>query len=146
MGARVYAPNLGRFFSVDPVSDGSTNAYEYCFADPVNCTDITGTVGVAIQIPRLKNCTRRWIGSHDHGCYQVRCQVKTRSSKAMTKLKKQLKRCAKGAIVSGAAGAIGGAIVGTLGGPVAEITVPAGMITGGIGGVLTGCASMIWPA
>ena len=43
MGQRLYLPSTGRFLSVDPVAGGSVNAYDYCNADPVNCTDLTGT-------------------------------------------------------------------------------------------------------
>ncbi|WP_020519736.1 RHS repeat domain-containing protein [Catelliglobosispora koreensis] len=42
MGVRLYAPSLGRFLSVDPVDGGSANAYDYCYADPINCTDLDG--------------------------------------------------------------------------------------------------------
>jgi RHS repeat-associated protein len=43
MGARLYSPTIGRFLSIDPVAGGSANAYDYCNADPVNCTDLAGT-------------------------------------------------------------------------------------------------------
>lgn len=43
MGARLYSPSTGRFLSVDPVAGGSASAYDYCNADPVNCTDLDGT-------------------------------------------------------------------------------------------------------
>ena len=46
MGARLYDPTLGRFLSKDPVSGGSANNYEYCFGDPVNCFDLTGTLSL----------------------------------------------------------------------------------------------------
>jgi RHS repeat-associated protein len=42
MGARLYSPSIGRFLQVDPVPGGSANAYDYCNADPVNCTDLDG--------------------------------------------------------------------------------------------------------
>jgi RHS repeat-associated protein len=42
MGARLYNPATGRFLSADPVYGGSSNAYEYCSGDPVNCTDLDG--------------------------------------------------------------------------------------------------------
>ena len=42
MGVRLYAPWLGRFLTIDPVPGGSATAYDYCNADPVNCTDLDG--------------------------------------------------------------------------------------------------------
>ncbi|WP_448630650.1 RHS repeat-associated core domain-containing protein [Cellulomonas soli] len=43
MGVRLYSPVIGRFLQVDPVPGGSASAYDYCNADPVNCTDLGGT-------------------------------------------------------------------------------------------------------
>ncbi len=45
MGVRLYQPATGRFMSVDSVAGGSASAYDYCSADPVNCTDLGGTWG-----------------------------------------------------------------------------------------------------
>jgi RHS repeat-associated protein len=42
MGVRSYVPAMGRFTSVDPVTGGSANAYDYADADPVNNTDLDG--------------------------------------------------------------------------------------------------------
>jgi hypothetical protein len=42
MGVRLYNPYTGRFLSTDPVVGGSANAYEYCYADPINCRDLDG--------------------------------------------------------------------------------------------------------
>ncbi len=42
MGARLYLPSTGRFLQIDPVAGGSASAYDYCNANPVNCTDLDG--------------------------------------------------------------------------------------------------------
>ncbi|MGW5402542.1 DNRLRE domain-containing protein [Streptomyces sp. NPDC003952] len=42
MGVRLYNPATGRFLSTDPIPGASANAYDYCNADPVNCTDLNG--------------------------------------------------------------------------------------------------------
>jgi RHS repeat-associated protein len=47
MGLRLYDPTTGRFLSIDPIVGGNSNAYDYCGAEPVNCTDITGAFRVS---------------------------------------------------------------------------------------------------
>ena len=42
MGVRLYNPVLGRFLSVDPVTGGSCNNYDYVCADPINALDLDG--------------------------------------------------------------------------------------------------------
>ena len=42
MGLRLYDPQTGRFLQQDPVPGGNANPYDYCDADPVNCTDLSG--------------------------------------------------------------------------------------------------------
>mgnify|MGYP000167914488 CR=1 FL=1 len=42
MGVRSYVPEMGRFTSLDPVSGGSANAYDYAFQDPINVVDVDG--------------------------------------------------------------------------------------------------------
>jgi hypothetical protein len=44
MGVRLYAANLGRFLSTDPVAGGSANDYDYADADPIDQQDIDGRV------------------------------------------------------------------------------------------------------
>jgi RHS repeat-associated protein len=43
MNARMYNPATGRFLSVDPISGGSANAYDYCNQDPINHSDPSGS-------------------------------------------------------------------------------------------------------
>jgi RHS repeat-associated protein len=43
MGVRSYVPSIGRFTSIDSVSGGSANAYDYAEGDPINEFDLTGT-------------------------------------------------------------------------------------------------------
>ena len=45
MGARLYDPATGRFWSPDPVPGGNATAYDYCAGDPVNCSDLDGQWG-----------------------------------------------------------------------------------------------------
>jgi RHS repeat-associated protein len=47
MGMRDYNPATGRFASVDPVTGGSANAYDYVDQNPVTGFDTTGTVHLA---------------------------------------------------------------------------------------------------
>ncbi|WP_282693788.1 RHS repeat-associated core domain-containing protein [Streptomyces sp. CC208A] len=49
MGARLYAPALGRFLQVDPQPGGNSNPYDYCSGDPVNCTDLDGHWGFSFK-------------------------------------------------------------------------------------------------
>jgi RHS repeat-associated protein len=42
MGVRLYNPALGRFLSVDPISGGSANRYDYGSANPITHYDLDG--------------------------------------------------------------------------------------------------------
>ncbi|MFE2728459.1 RHS repeat-associated core domain-containing protein [Kitasatospora sp. NPDC059327] len=46
MGARLYSPALGRFLQIAPIPGGNASPYDYCTADPVNCTDLDGNWGM----------------------------------------------------------------------------------------------------
>jgi hypothetical protein len=52
MGVRLYHPHIGRFLQPDPVDGGSATAYDYCTADPINCTDLDGRL-FGIKLPSL---------------------------------------------------------------------------------------------
>ena len=58
MGARLYNPTTGRFLSVDPEPGGSANDYDYCNADPINCTDLDG------RWPRWARRAGNWASHH----------------------------------------------------------------------------------
>ncbi|MDJ0460334.1 RHS repeat-associated core domain-containing protein, partial [Streptomyces sp. H27-C3] len=44
MGIRLYSSETGRFLSTDPVTGGSCSGYDYACADPVNKSDLSGTM------------------------------------------------------------------------------------------------------
>jgi hypothetical protein len=48
MGVRVYVPQLGRFLQTDPVLGGSASAYDHCYGDPINCTDLDGRIAIPL--------------------------------------------------------------------------------------------------
>ena len=51
MGARTYNTNTGRFNQTDPVAGASANAYDYCNAQPISCTDLLGMMPRWILYP-----------------------------------------------------------------------------------------------
>lgn len=48
MGARIYAPSLGRFLQVDPIEGGTPNPYVYVL-DPINGNDYSGLFACMLQ-------------------------------------------------------------------------------------------------
>ncbi|MER5555746.1 DNRLRE domain-containing protein [Streptomyces sp. NPDC002793] len=56
MGVRLYDASTGRFLSVDRIVGGNASSYDYCFADPVNCYDISGNYSVNGLVPEAAIC------------------------------------------------------------------------------------------
>jgi RHS repeat-associated protein len=58
MGARLYAPQLGRFLQTDPIEGGSANDYDYAYQDPLNSFDVDGRgcYGANCKDNRVKGC------------------------------------------------------------------------------------------
>ncbi len=63
MGARLYDPTLGRFLQPDSVPGGSCNPYDYACQDPLNKSDLSGTLSMD------PNC---YLGC-DPDCHQSFC-------------------------------------------------------------------------
>ncbi|HEX6684208.1 MAG TPA: PA14 domain-containing protein [Candidatus Limnocylindrales bacterium] len=61
MGARQYSSLLGRFLEVDPVDGGSSNDYEYCNADPFNCTDLDGQWGIPKFVKKIAKKAKKFV-------------------------------------------------------------------------------------
>ncbi|HEX3172819.1 MAG TPA: DNRLRE domain-containing protein [Solirubrobacterales bacterium] len=61
MGVRSYVPALGRFIAPDPVEGGSSSAYDYAEADPVNGFDLGGTCS------RRRHCKHKSTGNAQGG-------------------------------------------------------------------------------
>ncbi|MFE7766838.1 DNRLRE domain-containing protein [Streptomyces sp. NPDC057438] len=56
MGVRLYDSDSGRFLSVDRIVGGNASSYDYCFADPVNCYDISGNYSINSLVPEAAIC------------------------------------------------------------------------------------------
>jgi RHS repeat-associated protein len=76
MGQRVFNPTTGRFLQTDPVLGGSANPYEYCFGDPVNCTDLGGTLSTRALAEYLcagaldPECIDKYVSQHGSAAEQ----------------------------------------------------------------------------
>nr|WSX81744.1 hypothetical protein OH826_17015 [Streptomyces sp. NBC_00899] len=101
MGVRLYDPTEGRFLSVDPVSGGSANAYDYCSGNPVSCLDLSG---------RSKH---NYNGHHWHwwGCYE---EVDMTRSRAYRVADRMNAGAGKAAILAVMFGAIPGSNLGAI--------------------------------
>ncbi len=72
MGARSYVPAIGRFISLDSISGGSANSYDYANGDPVNSLDLSGT---APDTPGLIECHDHLAVHHPHRSHHKRGRV-----------------------------------------------------------------------
>jgi hypothetical protein len=71
----VAKPSVGRFLQVDPVEGGSCNDYDYTCGEPVNGSDLSGTVydpdsrgggGVSGHDSWTSNTLKNWCGAPSH--------------------------------------------------------------------------------
>jgi RHS repeat-associated protein len=50
--ARYYDPELGRFYSIDPLWNPAESPYAYCYNNPVNFTDPTGMTSNPVELEK----------------------------------------------------------------------------------------------
>lgn len=60
MGRRIYNPASGRFLQVDPVVDGSANAYDYAAQNPVMNVDLSGEFWKRNRYATVYRIRRAW--------------------------------------------------------------------------------------
>lgn len=73
MGARLYNSSTGRFSSLDPLSGGNENLYNYP-NDPINLTDISGKCGCTSATDEQKKFYYQVSAYWHHNCQQWGCQ------------------------------------------------------------------------
>jgi len=78
MGARSYAPSLGRFLTPDPILGGSDNPYDYANQDPINNLDLAGTA-----------CTKN--KATKKGCRKEQLRQEARVRAVMNHLRERLR-------------------------------------------------------
>ncbi len=73
MGVRLYNPTTGRFLTVDPITGGSCNDYDYTCADPINKQDLDGRFWGVLIRGGAQAC-KRWCG---HGARKLASYAKS---------------------------------------------------------------------
>jgi RHS repeat-associated protein len=132
MGQRLYDPTLGRFLEVDPIPGGSANDYDYVSQDPVNGTDLNGTMlcedGVCGSLGYLVQ--------HSNRVALIRVSRSRRKGRSFWShgIARFALDHVRGAVYGFAEGSIHGAILGTVGGCIA--TLVAGCVEGAVAGFL----------
>jgi RHS repeat-associated protein len=87
MGARSYAPQLGRFLQTDPVPGGSANAYAYVFGDPVNSNDLSGAYSNGPSAWALKLASE--LSNQETAAYEaaIRAEAERKAAEAAAQAK-----------------------------------------------------------
>lgn len=149
MGVRLYAPATGRFLTPDPVPGGSASGYDYCNADPVNCTDLGGTIawgkvlGAVAQVAEIASFIPGPVGAAAAGISAVAYAVTGNTGKAVEMgVTAAAALVGAGAVVKVAARAVGAARAG---GKIAARAAPKALRTVGVklGGALRACNSFV---
>lgn len=150
MGARPYAPGLGRFLEVDPIEGGSANDYDYVSGEPVNRFDLDGTLDAWICKEAFGKKTnknkKKWAACRAQKSPSARANFsrsvkafpKSRSFRVIKKVFKAGVGCFTGSRVGGFFGGAAGALVA---GPVG---VPIGAALGAVGGCGAGAYGGAW--
>jgi RHS repeat-associated protein len=140
--ARYYAPDLGRFLSIDPhrVPGASLNFYTYCDGDPVNRVDPTGEIGLTLGTVLTAIAIGAAVGALVGAGYEIYKQKEEHPKDDI-----DWGQVGYAALIGGCLGGIGGAVfavaaaatVGALG------LVGAGAVAGGLAGATTYCVQAV---